>query len=207
MAENHLLENGRLVNVKSHVIPGRTGVITGIAASGIIGAIRNVGPEELIVSAVDMSFMTEAASSAFGGVGFGVHKISGFSALAATGARAAAPLPLRKRTNDFTALLPAGTGVPLNDTLVFVEVSDTAVLSGLTVSPAAVLTDPFGVLIPRRSFISATVCAFDGQSRWTPGNKVPISLTSDEGLVFTSLNAFPTTLSGRFAFGVDVHFS
>lgn len=207
MAENNLLENGRLVYCKSHLIPGRTNLITGIAANGIIGAIRNVGPAELIVAAVDMSFITTTPSSATGSVSFAFYKGVAFTALGSGGARAAEPVPVRKRTNDHRVLLPApiaNVNDP-EDTFVVVEVSDTAVLSGLTVT-APLFDDPLAVLIPSRAVgTTDAIMSFDGQRRWTPGNRVPITLEPNEGIIFTVQQAFPTGLIGRFGFCADVH--
>jgi hypothetical protein len=202
MAENNLIETGRCVYAKSHLIAGRTNLITGLAANGIIAAIRNIGPAELIVDSLDMWFVTTTPSSAAGAVTFAFYKGVGFTALGGGGARAAEPVPVRKRTNDHRVLNP--TLLLGDDTAVQVEVSDTAVLSAVTIT-AALFDDPLGVLVPVRSNgTTDAIQSWDGQTRWEPRNGIPITLEPDEGVIFTTQQAFPPALVGRFGFCADV---
>lgn len=165
---NNLQESGNCINAKAHVIPGRTNLITGLAANAIVAAIRNLGPGELIVDQVEMGFLsTVASSTALAGLGFGFYKVSGFTALTNAGARAAEPVPVRKRNQDHRVLPAAFTDVK-DDTAVQVEVSDTAALTGATIAPAPLFDDPLGFLICMSTLVTATSQLFEGQSVWEP---------------------------------------
>ena len=207
MAEQNLQEDGRLVYSKSHIIAGWTNLLAAgsVGAAGVVAAVRNIGPAELIVDGVEMGFITTTVATAAGSVGFAFYKVPGFTALSNAGARATAPVPVRKRNADHFAL-PAATVVdPRFDTAVQVQVADVGPLSGLTISPALVAGDPQDVLICR-SVLAATTPTYiyEGDSIWVPKNRIPLTLGPDEGLVFASLQALPAALVGRFGFSADV---
>ena len=208
MAENNLIEVGRLTYSKGHIISGLSGALTALSASAVVAAIRNVGPAEVIVDSIDQAFMTTVAASTAGSLAFGVYKVPGFSALLGTGARAVAPVAVRKRISDHFAL-PANTLLqndPKFDTAVQAQVGSTTALSGLTLSPALVVDDPQAVMVCN-AVNNAAAGAFlhNGRSRWEPRNHIPMTLGPSEGLVFTTIEAFPTTLAGRYFFSVDLH--
>lgn len=212
MASNNLIENGNVWNAKGHIIAGRTGLLAagGILANSIVAAIRNIGPQELVVTAVEQHFVTTTLATAGTSVGFGFVKVSGFTALANTAARATPPAPVRKRNADHQLLHPSSAAAlavnaPTPDTLVQVQVSATAPLSGATIAPTPLFDDPLGVLICCGRQQADAAAAFEGQSFWQPRSGIPLTLGNDEGLVFFALDALPAALVGRFGIGVEVH--
>ncbi len=201
---NNLIESGNLLNAKGHIISGVSGLLTGRSANDVIGAIRNVGPAEVVVDAVDMAWLTTtAAAAATGSLAFGWLKVPGFTVLASTGARGTEPVPVRKRNSEHR-VLPAVLTDVRDDAAVQVEIADTGALSGLTVSPALVFADPQDILIPEL-VVSGATGIYQGKKLWTPWNNVPLTLGPDEGLVFFALTAFPGSLVGRFFLAADVH--
>lgn len=198
MAENNLIENGRLIYAKSHIIAGRSGVLpSGLAADAIVGAIRNIGTEELIVDAVDMAFWSITDATAPGGAQFAFYKVSGLTVLPATGQRATPPVPVRKRTADFTLLDPA-----LDASC---SISGVVALTGGTPATPTAVDDPLGVLIcTQQSSVLTTAYAVQGSKRWDPKNWIPITLQTNEGIYFTNMQTLPTALTGKFAYAVDV---
>lgn len=213
MAENNLIETGRLVYSKGHLIGARSGALTGLAANAIVGAIRNAGPAELIVDSVDMAFYTTTPGSVLtAGVAFAFYKVAQFTVMGSTGARAAAPVPVRKRTLDHQLLLAAQPSNPSgkDDTFAQVQVGGTAAVTGHTIGAGGVVPvpdDPSGVLVCQPVNVSATfvLVQFNGQSRWDPKNWIPITLGPDEGIVFSTQLAFPASLAGVFSFCADAH--
>lgn len=203
MAENFIIENGRLVYAKGNVFGGLTGALTGLAANAIVAALRNVGPAELVIDSVDMAFATVTPSSVqTSGLMFALYKVPGFTALSNAGARATPPVPVRKRNNDHIVIPTTNNLDPKFDTAVQCQVGGTAALTGITQSPALVVDDPQWTFSPRM-VAAGTAALFDGQERWEPKNMIPLSLGVDEGLIVTARLAFPTALAGQFFIGID----
>lgn len=207
MAENNLIEVGRLNYAKSHMISGFSGALTGLAANAVVAAIRNIGPAELIVDSVDMGFTTTTGTGAApaGSLAFGLYKVPGFTALTNAGARATPPAPVRKRNAEHFALPAAAVVDPKFDTAVQVQVGGVAALTGLTLSPALVVDDPQAIWVAETIALAANTLYEGSERAWEPRNHIPFTLGPDEGLVFTTRFAFPGTLAGQFFFGVDVH--
>lgn len=203
MAENNLLENGRLVQAKGHLIGARSGLMTGLAADAIVAAIRNVGPEECVLAELAMGFIpTTASTGTLVGGGFAAYKVAGFTALP-TGGRAVDPVPVRKRTRDATVLAAASAAYV--EAVVQVEIANTAALTPGT--PAApTVDDPFAALCLNVSVVAGTF-TLQGQSRWEPRNHIPVTLAPDEGIMILNQAAFPTALAGRLYMLADVHFA
>lgn len=209
MSENSVIETGRLIYSKCHTVGAWSGPgTTAIAANAVVGAIRNVGPAELLVDSIDMAWFTTVVSTVAPlSMAFAVYKVPGFTALANTGARVVPPVPVRKRTADHIVLPAANNGDPKFDTAVQVQVALTGALTGLTLSPALLADDPLAVFIPRTVLIGATAAIYEGQYRWEPKDWVPETLGVDEGLVFTSRAAFPTSVAGQFFMGAELRIS
>jgi len=208
MAENSVIEVGRCVYAKSHLIGARSDALAFSAlnagfTTGVVGALRNIGPEELNVDSVEMGFLTVVAATAgFTGVAFSMYKVTGFTVLPATGARATAPVPIRKRTGDHPRLIPApDPTIIVNPPATFasVSISGAAVLTGGTfVAPN--FDDPMAQLICE----AGANGVFTGLKKYEPRNGIPWALAPDEGLIFANQQALPTSLTGRFSFGIDV---
>lgn len=212
MAENNLIEVGRCVQAKGHVAGGWSGAITGLAVNAIVYAIRNIGPAEVMVDAVDLAFATTAAGTTATGIAFALHKVP-ITALANAGARATPPLPVRKRTRDNIVLQPTnppgdpGAGF---DTLLQVQIANTGALTGATITGgiATFQDDPQGAFSPAGASVAAgTGLVFFGQYRWEPRNGIPLTLAPDEGIVVLSRLAFPTTLAGQLFVAPDLRIS
>src|SRR5262245_28433342 len=199
MAENNFQEDGRLVYSKNHIVSGWTNLLAaGLGAAQPIAAMRNVGPAEIVVDGVEMGFVTTTLATAASTLAFAFYKVPGFTALGAGNGRATPPLPVRKRNSDHRVLFPsnaasvaAGDLGPAHDTFLEVQISDTAALSGITVSPAVVTGDPQDVLICRTVLAATTpTYLYEGDSVWTPKQRVPLTLGPNEGLIFQTLQAF-----------------
>lgn len=209
MAENNLQENGRLVYAKGHMIGAFSGLLAGIAANGILGAIRNIGPQELIIDNVEMAFYTTTpiAAAASRSQVFAWYKVP-LTALSNAGARGTAPVPVRKRTLDHFVLLPTANAGPVvrapEDTFVAAQVANTTVLTGATITGGIALfqDDPMDVLVCNTQTAAASI--IEGQTRWEPKNGIPFTLEPDEGLIFTARTAFEGALAGVFNFNADV---
>lgn len=208
MAENSVIETGRCIYAKGHLIGARSDVLAFSAlnagfTTGVVGALRNIGPEELSVDSIEMGFVTTtAATAAFASVVFGFYKVTGFTVLPATGARATAPLPIRKRLGDHAPLLPAADPSIVQNppnTFASVSISGAAVLTGGTFT-APNFDDPMGLLICD----AGANGVFNGLKKHEPRNGLPWALGVNEGLIFANLAALPTSLVGRFSFGIDV---
>lgn len=208
MAENSVIEAGRLIYAHSHLIGARSGSLAFSAlnagfTTGVVGALRNIGPEELSVDSVEMGFVTDVAAAAtFTGVAFGFYKVTGFTVLPTTGQRATPPLPIRKRLPDFSPLLPAPDPAIIQNppsTFASVAIAGAAVLTGGTfVAPN--FDDPMGLLI----LDAGANGIYSGLAKHEPRNAIPWSLAPNEGLIFANLQALPGSLTGRFSFGIDV---
>jgi hypothetical protein len=190
MAENNLIENGRLVYCKGHWIGARSGLMTGIAAGGSVFGLRNVTNEELILSKLVMSWLTTTPFTAAQGLAFAAYKATAFTVIQTGGIT---PNPTRKRVADHTALLPAE---------VEAVIADATALTGSAFTVDA--DDPLSVLSTSLAVASATGINF-GQDVWTPGNQVPLSLGPDEGVVVLVQNAMLAAGVGRLYVGADVH--
>jgi|SRR5262245_3390478 len=211
MAENAVIEVGRCIYAKSHIIGARTASLAAATigvANAVCAAIRNIGPQELSVDSIEQGFITTTSATAFTGIGFAVYKVTGFTVLPATGGRTTAPdppLPIRKRTLDHFELRPAvlaATVVNIPDTFASVQIATTAALTGGTFT-APEFADPIANFIPPVS-LSATNATFAGVQKWEPKNNIPISLAPNEGLIFVNQVAWPTALTGIYSIGVDV---
>lgn len=188
MAENNLLENGRLVYCKAHWVGARSGLMTTIAADASVFGLRNIGPEELILSKLYLEWLTTTPFTAAQGLAFAAYKATAFTAIQTGGIT---PNILRKRVGDHT-LLDFVEGV----------IANTAALTG---SAFTIDTDdPFAVLSTELAVAAATGINY-GEEVWTPGNKVPITLGTNEGVVVTVQNAMGGGGVGRLYVGADVH--
>lgn len=208
MAENAVIETGRLIYAKSHLIGARSDPLAFSAlnagfTTGVVGALRNIGPEELSVDSIEMGFATTTvASAAFTSVVFGFYKVVGFTALPTGGQRTVPPLPIRKRLGDHFPLIPAADpAIIVNppSTFASVSISGAAVLTGGTFT-APNFDDPMGLLICDAGVNNV----YSGLRKHEPKNNIPWSLAPNEGLIFANLLALPTSLAGRFSFGIDV---
>lgn len=206
--ENSVIEVGRLIYAKGHLIGARSAAlaIAGVDATGVLAAVRNIGPEELIVDSAEMGFLTTvAATAAFTGLGFAIHKVVGFTVLPATGGRTVTPSPprpIRKRFGDCFELLPAVDPAALQNqgtTFAEVQIAQTAVLTG-GIFTAPEFNDPIGQLL----LTCGQNGVYAGQIKHEPKNLLPWTLRPNEGLIFVNQAAFPTSLVGRFSIGVDV---
>lgn len=203
--ENSVIEVGRLIYAKGHLIGARSGLIValaGVDATGILAAIRNIGPEELIVDSLEMGFFTTTvATTPFPSIAFAAYRVANFTALP-TGGRVTAPRPLRKRVGDCFELLPAVDPAAVrNQGTTFVEVTmaNTAALTATTFTAPA-YEDPIAQAI----FQGSGNGAYGGLAKHEPKNLIPWTLAPNEGLIFTSQVAFPAALTGRFSIGADV---
>lgn len=202
--ENAVIEPGRLIYTKNHVICGLSGLLTGITAGQVVAAYRNIGPAEVNVDSIDMAFFTTTPSSAqTQSLPFGVYKVPGFTAMTNAGARATPPAPVRKRNADHILLPAAANTDPKFETAVQVQVGGVGALTGLTLSPALLADDPIDIFTPRM-VPAGTTSLYEGDHRWEPKDWVPLTIGPDEGIVFTSILAFPAALVGRFSFGSEV---
>jgi hypothetical protein len=188
MAENNLLENGRLVYSKSHWIGARSGLMTTIAADASVFGLRNIGPEELIVSKLMLEWLTTTPFNAAQGLAFAAYKATAFTAIQTGGIT---PNPIRKRVGDHTVL----------DFAEFV-IANAAALTGSAFTIDN--DDPFAVLSTGLAVAAATGINF-GEEIWTPGNMVPITLGANEGIVVTVQNTMGAGGAGRLYVGADVH--
>lgn len=194
MAENNLLENGRLVYCKSHWIGGVSGNLTAVAAQALVYGLRNITNEELVVSKFVMKFFTTTPFTTPQGVGFALYKATLVTADFSGGI---AINPTRKRVGDHTLLAATETSVQIANA--------GALAGGGTVTFDA--DDPLDVMIcsGNNPTAAATTADEHGESVWTPGNNVPISLTANEGLVVVPLVAMGAGGVGKLFVGVDVH--
>lgn len=190
MAENNLLENGRLVYCKSHWIGARSGLMTTIAADASVYGLRNINNEELVVSKIMLEWLTTTPFTAAQGLAFAAYKATAFTAIQTGGIT---PNPVRKRVGDHTAL--AATEVE-------VVIANAAALTGSAFTID--LDDPVAVL--STDVAVATTAGINwGEEIWTPGNNVPISLGANEGIVVVVQNTMGGGGVGRLYVGVDVH--
>jgi hypothetical protein len=207
MAENQLIETGRCVYAKGHLIGARSDALAFSAlnagfTTGVVGAIRNIGPEEVALDSIEMGFITTVAATAgFVGVAFAFYKVVGFTVLPATGARTTPPLPIRKRFGDHFPLIPAqDPSILVNppNTFLSVSISGAAVLTGGTFT-APNFDDPMGQLICE----AGANGVYTGLAKHEPRNGIPWALAPNEGIIFANQQALPTSLVGRFTMGVD----
>jgi hypothetical protein len=189
MAENNLIENGRLVYCKSHWIGARSGLMTVIAADAFVWALRNSSVEELVVTKLMIEWLTTASFTAAQGLAFAAYKATGMTAFGATGG--IIPNPTRKRVGDHTVLGEFEAAI-----------SNTAALANVTATIDN--DDPFAVLSTSLA-VPTTASINFGEEVWTPGNQVPITLGTNEGIVITVQNTMAAGGVGRLYVGADVH--
>lgn len=194
MAENNLIENGRLVYCKSHWIGGVSGALTAVAAQALVYGLRNITNEELVVSKFVMKFFTTVPFTAPQGLGFALYKATLVSADFSGGI---AINPTRKRVGDHVLL-------PVTETSV--QIANAGALAGGGTF-AFDADDPIDVMTcgSNNPTAAATTADMRGESVWTPGNQVPISLTANEGLVVVPLVTMGAAGVGKLFIGVDVH--
>lgn len=191
MAENFLLEDGRLVYAKAHVIGGRSGVMTGIAAGAHLFTIRvPTGAEPLIVSQLEVTAWSESAFTAAQSLAFTLYKLVGFTALQSGGVNIAAT---RKRTTDTAAL---GADVEA-------KIAAAAALTGGTFT-AIVATEPLGAFVCDVS-VSGAGSFCQGRGVWTPKNRIPIALEPNEGIVLINEVAMGAGGTVRLVAAADTH--
>lgn len=191
MAENNLLESGRLVYAKSFIIGGRSGLATGtIAVDASVFGLRNITNEELVVSQVELAFGTVDALPAAENVILALYKATAFTAIQ-TGGQALTPI--RKRTGDH--VVPPTTEIQA-------VIATTVALTGASFTVDR--NSPIDVLVSSADGTGAASFA-SGRSVWTPGNRVPLSLGPDEGLVVLVDNLVLGAGTGRIYVAVDAH--
>lgn len=208
--ENLVIEPGRLIYAKSHLLGGFSGALNGLAANAVMGAIRNAGPSEIVVDSCEYGFGTTAAASAgTQSLMIAMYKVEQFTALTNAGARATPPVAVRKRSNDCRALTPANDGDPKFETAVECQVGATTPLTGLTVGGGGiVVSDPQDVLLcDQWNNAAAGAFFYSGQKKWQPANLIPLVLAPNEGIVFATRLAFGTGLAGNFWFVADLRLS
>jgi hypothetical protein len=191
MAENFLLENGRLVYAKAYQVGGRSGAMTGLAAAAQVYSLRNpAGSEPIVMSQLRMCCWTETAFTAAQGMAFTVYKCSQFTATGGGGINLAG---VRKRTTDTAALI--GTDIEA-------KIASAAALTGATAT--------FDVDEPIDSMqcdiavaTSAGFCS--GSMLWTPANRIPIALEANEGILVVSEIAMGAGGVMRLVVVPDIH--
>lgn len=189
MAENNLIENGRLVYCKGHWLGARSGLMTTIAADAAVFAMRNTSVEELIVSKLMLEWLTTTPFTAAQGLAFAAYKATSFTVFGAHGG--IVPNAIRKRVGDHTVLAEVDAAV-----------ANAAALANLTFTIDN--DDPFACLTTGVAVAAATGINF-GEEIWTPGNQVPITLGTNEGIVVTVQNTMGAAGVGRLYVGLDVH--
>lgn len=188
MAENNLIENGRLVYAKGHWLGARSGLLTTVAADASVWGLRNIGPEELIVSKLYLEWLTTTPFTAAQGLAFAVYKATAFTAIQTGGIT---PNPTRKRVADHTVLADYEA-----------VIANAAALAGSSFTVD--LDDPICVLSTELAVAAATGINW-GEECWTPGNQIPITLGSNEGLVAVVQNTMGAGGVGRLYVGADLH--
>lgn len=194
MAENNLIENGRLVYCKSHWIGGVSGALTAVAAQAIVWGLRNITNEELIVSKVVQKVFTTTPFTTPQGLGFALYKATLVTADFSGGI---AINPTRKRVGDHTPLAASETSAMIANA--------GALAGGGTITFDA--DDPLDVMVcaGNNPTAAATTADEHGESVWTPGNNVPLSLTANEALIIVPLVTMGAAGVVKLFVGADVH--
>jgi hypothetical protein len=189
MAENNLIENGRLVYAKGHWLGARSGLMSLIAADAAVFALRNTSIEELVLSKFVMDFLTTTPFAAAQGLAFALYKATAFTAFGATGG--ITPVPTRKRVGDHALLAEYDAAI-----------ANAAALANLTF--VADMDEPLAVLSTEIAVASATGINH-GRAEWEPGNQIPLTLGTNEGVVVVVQNTMTGGGVGRLYVGADLH--
>lgn len=201
MAENHFLEDGRLVYAKGSIISGRSGAMAGIAGGSHIFSLRvpllnaaagNQPNEPLIVSSVRVRVWTETAFTAAQGVAMSLYKVSGFTVLQGGGT---AITSFRNRTSEH-AVLTSGEFEA--------RISGAAALNGGTPNGRPAQDEPIDTLVADPAPVGAAGFPY-GSMIWQPFNRIPITLEGNEGLMIINDQTLGAGGALRMTVSVGVH--
>lgn len=190
-APNMLMEPGNLANSFGHIVGARSGLITAVAAGGVVFALRNVlqatgRSKPIAISQIRTRFVTTTAFGTGQGLAFEYHKVTGFSSQYSGGSPVAVAVTRRKTQPQ--------DAIPSSQ--VSAVVAATAAITTATHStiddqePVEVAAGGGGV-------------AFGFGSRWVPVDGYPLVLEGDEGLVCRVVNTMGATGAGHLFVGVD----
>jgi hypothetical protein len=174
MAENHLLEDGRLVYAKGHTIGMRSGSMAGIASNGVVAGVRNLVDEPLVVAGIMLAAYSPAAFTAAQAIAFDVHRVDSFTSSLTGGL---VPVSQRKRTADHAVM--ANSEVEL-------MVANAAALGN---APSVTANSPLFTFSCNVDAVGAAGLV-SGDVMWYPPSKIPITLGRDQGLVVVNSNGF-----------------
>src|SRR6476659_8377432 len=137
--ENHVIEPGNLVQARGYTVSAISGLITTVAADGLVFGLRNVATdvegipgksgtravtEALIVTGIRVRFAPVTAFGAAQGLLFRGYKVSGFTAIQDTGGTA-----VRAHYKRVGNIRGAGSyRAPLTDISAYI--SDTGAITG-----------------------------------------------------------------------------
>lgn len=189
MAENNLIENGRLVYAKGHWLGARSGLMTTIAADAAVFALRNTSIEELVLAKFVMDFLTTTPFTAAQGLAFSLYKATAFTVFGAHGG--ITPVPTRKRVGDHTLLAEYDAAI-----------ANAAALANLTFTVD--LDEPIATLSTEVAVAAATGLN-QGHVEWEAGNQIPLTLGTNEGVVVVVQNTMGAAGVGRLYVGADLH--
>lgn len=206
--ENHVLEPGNLVKARGYTVSAISGLITTIAADGLVFGLRNVATdiegipgkigsrsesEALVVTGVRVRFAPVTAFGAAQGLLFRGYKVSGFTAIQTTGGTAVRAHYKRKSSVNGAASYRA----PLTDISAFI--SDTAAITGGTFT-APTAREPEFVAIAAGAVQPAITETIEPGALW-----LPQPLEKDEGLIIDCGNTMGASGTGYLFVDVECH--